>query len=97
MGTPNSPVLVCGFREVRDAIVVWTVDGRRVAVHRSGLVELGLITCGVRGIGQAAKLLGARADERLTRAFGLGKARRRRCGRERRECGLEVTVQEQQG
>ena len=69
--TERSSVLACGFREVRDAIVVRIVDGRRVTVYRSGLVELlGLITCGVRGIGQAAKLLAARAEVRLTRAFG---------------------------
>ena len=49
--------------------------------------------CGVRGIGQVAKLLGARAEVRLTRAFGSERARRRRCGRER---GVYVTVREQQ-
>ena len=48
----------------------------------------------MRGIGQEAKLRGARAEVRLTRAFGSGQARRRRCGRER---GVEVTVREQQG
>ena len=37
---------------------------------------------------------GASAEVRLTRAFGSGKVRRRRCGRER---GVEVTVWEQQG
>ena len=82
----HSSVLACGFREVRDATVVWIVDGRRVTVHESGLVGLlGLTTCGVRGVGQVAKLLGARAEMRT---------RRRRCGRER---GVEVTVREQQG
>ena len=50
-------------------------------------------SCGVRWIGQVAKLLDARADVRLTRAFGSGRARRGRCGRER---GVEVTVREQQ-
>ena len=49
--------------------------------------------CGACGIGQIAKLLGARAQVRLTRAFGSGRARRRRCARER---GVEVTVREQQ-
>ena len=92
--TEQSSVLACGFREVTGFIVVGMVDGRRVTVHRSGLVELlGLKTCGVRGISQVAKLLGARAEVRLTRAFGSGRARRRRCGRER---GVEVTVREQQ-
>ena len=46
------------------------------------------------GLGQVAKLLGARAEVRLTRAFGSGTVRRRRC---RREGGLEMTVREQQG
>ena len=50
-------------------------------------------SCGVRGIGQVAKLLGARAEVRLTR-FRVGTVRRRRC---RRECGLAMTVREQQG
>ena len=64
--------------------MVRVVDGRRVTVYRSGLAKLfGLITCGVHRIGQVAKLLGARAEVRLTPAFGSGKARRRRCGRER--------------
>ena len=93
--TEQSSVLACGFREVRDAIMVWIVDGRRATVKRSYLLEqLGLITCGVRGIGQEAKLLGARAEVRLTGAFGSGKARQRLCGR---ECGVEMTVREQQG
>ena len=48
----------------------------------------------MRGIGQVAKLPGVRAEVRLTRVFGTGKAPRRRCGRER---GVEVTVREQQG
>ena len=73
--------------------MVRIVDGRRVTVHRSGLVGLlGLITCRVRGIGHIAKNFGARAEVRLTRSFGSGRARRRRCGRER---GVEVTVREQ--
>ena len=50
--------------------------------------------CGVRGIGQVAKLLAARAEVRLTRAFGSGTVRQGRCRRER---GVEVTVREQQG
>ena len=45
-------------------------------------------------IGQVAKRLGARAEVRFTHAFGSGTGRRGRC---RRECGLEVTVREQQG
>ena len=82
-------------REVRDAIVVRIVVG---VVSPSTEVVLsgccGLITCGVRGIGEVAKLPGARAEVRLTRACGSGKARRRRRGRER---GVDVTVREQQG
>ena len=52
----ETPVLACAFREVRDATVVRIVDiGRRVSVCRSNLLELfGLVTCGVRGIGQVA-------------------------------------------
>ena len=45
-------------------------------------------------MGQVAKLLAARAEVRLTRAFGLGTVRQGRCRRER---GVEVTVREQQG
>ena len=61
---PPNPLLsiirICPF-------VARIVDRRRVTVHRSDLVELlGLITCGVRGIGQVAKLLGARAEVLLT-------------------------------
>ena len=47
----------------------------------------------MRGIGQEAKLPGARPEVRLTRAYGSGKARRRRCRQER---GVELTVREQQ-
>ena len=54
--------------------MVRIVNGRRVTVHRSGFVGLlGLITCGMRGISQVAKLLRARAEVRLTHAFGSGK------------------------
>ena len=60
-----------------------------VSVCRSNLVELfGLITCGVRGVGQVAKL--ARAEVHLIRAFGSGKARQGSRGRQSREGGLEV-------
>ena len=70
----------------------------RVSVCRSNLVELlGLITCGVRGIGPVAKLPAARAEVRLTRTFGSGTVRQGRCRRQGREGGLEVTVREQQG
>ena len=41
-----------------------------------------------------AKLLGAHAEVRMTRAFGSGEVRRRLCRRER---GLEVTVRKQKG
>ena len=75
--------------------MVRIVDRRRVPVHRSDLVQLfGLIACGVRGIGQVAKLLVTRAEVRLTRAFGSGTVRQGRCRRKR---GVEVTVREQQG
>ena len=78
--------------------MVRIVEWRRVRVYRSDLVELcGLITCVRTGHGQVAKLLGARADVRLTRAFGSGKARQESRGRQSRESGLEVTVREQQG
>ena len=49
--------------------------------------------CGVRGIGQVAKLLAARAEVHWTRAFGSGTVRQGRCRRER---GVKVTVREQQ-
>ena len=93
--TEQSSVLACNFRDVRDVIVVRIVDGCRVSVCRSDLVELyGLITCGVRGIGQVTKLLAARAEVRLTRAFGSGTVRQ---GSSRQERSVEVTVREQQG
>ena len=70
--TEQSSVLVCGFREVRDAIVVRIGDGRRVTVYRSDLVELFGLTCVRTALGQVAKLLGGRAEVRLTRAFWVG-------------------------
>ena len=55
--TELASVLVRGFREIGDTVVLID-DERRVIVHRSDLVELfGLLTRGVRGIGQVAKLL----------------------------------------
>ena len=64
------------FFEVRDAIVVRVVDGRRVTVHRSGLVELlGLISCERTGLSHIARFNGIRAEVLLTRAFGSGGAR----------------------
>ena len=48
-------------------------------------------------LAKVAKLLGARAEVRLTRAFRSGKARQGSRGRQSREGGLEVTVKEQQG
>ena len=53
--------------------------------------------CGVRRIGQVAKLTAARAEVRLTRAFGSGTVGQGRCRRQGRESGLEVAVREQQG
>ena len=86
-----------GFKQrgsTGDVTVVRIVDVRRVSVCISNLVALfGLIPCGVRGIGQVAKLPAARAEVRLTRTFGSGTVRQRLC---RQECGLEVTVREQQ-
>ena len=78
--------------------MVRIVDGRRVSVCRSSLVELfGLITCGVRGIGEVDKLPAARAEVRWTRVFGSGTLRQGRCRHPGREGCLEVTVREQQG
>ena len=57
VNTELAGVLVRGLREVGD-LVVRIVDERRVIIHGSDLFELvGIITCGVRGIGQVAKLL----------------------------------------
>ena len=76
--TDQSSVLARDFREVRDVVVVRIVDRRRVSVCGSNLVELlGLMTCGVRGIGQVAKLPAARAEVRLTGAFASGTVRQR--------------------
>ena len=78
--TEQSNVLSCVFREVRDAVEVWIV--------KSDIVELIL--------GQVAKLLGDRAEVRLTRAFGSGKLGKKvmniKVGK-----GLQVTDREQQG
>ena len=49
--------------------------------------------CGVRGIGQVAKLLAARAEVRLTRAFGSGTVRQ---GRGIQVRSVEETVREHQ-
>ena len=76
--------------------MVRIVGGRRVTVYRSDLV-LGLITCEVRRIGQVARLFGARADVRLTGAFGWETVRQGSRRSQGREGGLEVTVREQQG
>ena len=48
------------------------------------------------GLGQVAKLLVARAEVRLTRAFWVGKGRQDRADGCVGEVGLDVTVQEQQ-
>ena len=53
--------------------------------------------CGVRRIGQVAKLPAARAEVRLTRAFESGTVGQGRCRRQGRESVLEVAVREQQG
>ena len=53
--------------------------------------------CGVRRIGQVSKMPAARAEVRLTRAFGSGTGGQGRCRRQGRESGLEVAVREQQG
>ena len=60
--------------------MVRIVDERRVIIiHGSILAELcGLITCGVRGIGQVAKLL---VLVRLTCAFRSGEVRQDRVDR----------------
>ena len=49
--------------------------------------------CGVRGIGQVAKLPAARVGSALDPCFRIGEVRQRLC---REECGLEVTMREQQ-
>ena len=54
-------------------------------------------SCGRTGFGQVAKLLGARAEMRMSCAFRTGKHWQRSCGRQSRERGLQVTVREQQG
>ena len=76
--TEQSSVLSCGFREVRDAVVVQIVDGDLVRL-------LGLLTRVETGLGKVAKLLGARAEVRLTRASGSGTARQESRGRQSRE------------
>ena len=67
-GKPDqSSVLACRFREVRDAIVVRIVTGRRVTVYRSDLVELlGLITCLVEWDRPGSQTRGG-----VTRASGM--------------------------
>ena len=76
--------------------MVRIVGGRRVTVYKSDLV-VGLITCGVRRIGQVAKLFGARAEVRLAGAFGWETDRQGSRRSQGRKGGLEVTVREQQG
>ena len=59
------------FEKSGDVIVVQIVDGRRVSVCTSHLVDFpGLITRGVRGIGQVAEFPATRTEVRLTRASG---------------------------
>ena len=90
-----SSVLACGLREVRD-IMVRIVDGRRVNIHGSDLVELfGLITCEEDGRGQVAKLL-VLVRSALDPRFWAGKVRPDRVDGCVGEVGLEVTVQKLQ-
>ena len=90
-----SSVLACGLREVRD-IMVRIVDGRRVNIHGSDLVELfGLITCEEDGRGQVDKLL-VLVRSALDPRFWAGKVRQDRVDGCVGEVGLEVTVQKQQ-
>ena len=56
-------------------------------------LSLDSLICGVRVIGQVAKVFAARAELRLTRAFGSGTARQ---GRSSWEWDVEVTVREQE-
>ena len=92
--TEQSIVLVCVFRGVRDCIEVWIDNEHRVTVHSSDLVELlGLLTGVEGGLGQKAKLLAARAEWRVSCAFGTEK-HGKSCGLKR---DAEVSVQEQQG
>ena len=99
-GTPNCSVF---SRVILEKLEVLSWFGSMIGVVSPtteviDLVELfGIKTCGVRGIGQAAKLLGARAEVRLTRAFRSGTVWQGSRGRRSREGGLEVTVREQHG
>ena len=58
--------VVCGFWEIRDTVVVWIVDGRRVIICSDYLVgRLVLITCEVERLGQVVKLLVTNVGVRL--------------------------------
>ena len=98
VGTPNSPV----FSRVvfkKSEMLSWSGSLMGVVPPSTEVVLSGCLgsTCGVRGIGQVAKLLGARAEVRMSCAFRTGKHRQESRGRQSREGGLEVTVREQQG
>ena len=93
--TELSSVLVRGFREFRD-IVVRIVDGRRVIIHGSFLVELlRLITCVGDGLGQVAKQL-VLVQSALDPRNWVGRVRKEGVDECVGEVGLEVTVLEQQ-
>ena len=78
--TEQCSALVRGLREVGD-ILVRIVDERRVIIHGIILVDLfGLITCGVRGVGQVAKLL-VLVRSALDLRFQVGEVRQDRVDR----------------
>ena len=99
MGTPNCSVFWRVIFE-KSEMLSWFGSLTSVVSPSTEVISsklFGLMTCGMRGIGQVAKLLAARAEVRLTRAFGSGEVRQGNRGRQSREGGLEVTVKEQQG
>ena len=85
---PRCKSLPCGGQEVQHGAL-----GNEASTEVFRLRLPTRWTCGVRGIGQVAKLPAARGEVCLPRAFGSGTVRQRLC---RQECGLEVTVREQQ-
>ena len=94
VGTPNSPMFSRVVFE-KSKMLSWFgslmgVVSPSTEVVMSNSLGSQPVEC---VIDQVVKLPGARSEVRLTRVFGSGKDRRRRCGRER---GVEVTVQKQQ-